>query len=415
MIRRRSAGSSRRLRTSVRNAIVLGVATALLLFGVPLALVLDRLLSSEAVTSLQRDATKAVAAVPDNMLETGQVVHLPKGAAGTHLAVYNAKGERVLGLGPSRSRLAAAAADGREHDGRDGPDVAVVIPVLSDTSVAGSVRAAVARATVRRRVARAWAMLGALFLLVIAVSGLLARRAARRVSEPFEQITRAVRELGAGQLAIDLPASGIAEADAAGVALRDSARQIDELVSHERAFMRDASHQLRTPLATLLVQLEHQPPDLAGAVGSAHHLEQTVADLLAVRSLRSGAVSDAAAVAAEAVRRHHSAAAPVLLRLDAVGPVAISVESLRQALDVLIDNGLRHGAAPVVVTVESYGETVAVEVSDQGGGFAETAVAGTGLLLATRLVERAGGTLLVRNRHAHPRVALLIPPGEVAE
>ena len=410
VIRRGLVRSPRRLRTRVRNAIGIGVATALLLFGIPLAAVLDRLINDEALTSLQRDATRAIAAVPDNVLQVGQILRVPQRTGAIRVAAYDARGRRVAGSGPERSRLAAQAADGHEHDGRDGSDVAVVLPVRSDTAVAGSVRAALPRDVVRARVERAWALLAALGLLVIVISRLLARRAAERVSEPFEEITRAARQLGAGRFEVDLPVWGITEADAAGEALRDSAREIDDLVAHERAFVRDASHQLRTPLAALLVQLEQRPPDVAGAVASAHHLDRTVADLLAVRAVRSREVCDPALVVAEVVRRRHTAAAPVVLRLDHVGLVGIGEPALRQALDVLIDNGLRHGVAPVIVTVESYGETVAVEVSDQGQGFAEAAVAGTGLSLATRLAERAGGALLVRSSAARPRVALLLPP-----
>jgi len=48
-------------------------------------------------------------------------------------------------------------------------------------------------------------------------------------------------------------------------------------------------------------------------------------------------------------------------------------------------------------------------VADQGPGFAVGAEPGTGLSLATRLVERSGGTLLVRSRGPQPRVALLLP------
>lgn len=412
MTSRRSAGSPRLLRTRVRNAIAVGVAIALLLFGVPLAVVLERLITTDALTSLQRDATRAVAAVPDNVLEVGQPVRVPRGRAGTQIAAYNVQGARVGGVGPAQSRLAASAGDGREHDGRDGADLAVVVPVLSDTAVAGSVRAAIRRSTVLGRVLRAWTLLAALAMLVIAISWLLARRAAERVSGPFEEITRAARELGSGRFEIDLPTWGITEADAAGAALRDSAREIDALVSHERAFMRDASHQLRTPLSALVVQLEHQPPDVAGAISSAHDLERTVTDLLSVRTARAGQVCDAAAVAAEAVRRRPGSAASVALRLDDVGPVAIGAATLRQSLDVLLDNAFRHGAAPVTVTVESYGDTVAVEVADHGPGFADGFRPGTGLSLATRLVERAGGTLLVRSRGPNPRVALLLPPAD---
>lgn len=408
VMRRTAPRRPRRLRTRVRNAIAVVAALSLLLFGVPLAVVLDRLITSQALAGLQRDATRGVAAVPDNVLEAGQRLTVPTARSGNALGVYDVSGGRLGGAGPATSALAAAVADGREHDGRDGADLAVVVPVLSDTTVAGSVRAAVPRQTLRAHVHRAWALLGALALAVVGVSWLLAGRAARRVSEPFEELTRAARDLGAGQFQLALPRWGVMEADAAGRALQDAAGQIDRLVTHERAFMRDASHQLRTPLAALVVHLEQDPPDVPAAVASARHLGLTIADLVALRSTRVGGRCDAAAVAADAVRRWAGPTAAVVLRRDDVPAVNVSEQALRQALDVLLDNALRHGAAPVTVTVEAYGQAVLVEVADSGAGF-DGSPPGTGLGLATRLVEHAGGSLLMRERGPGPRVALLLP------
>ncbi|WP_433305354.1 sensor histidine kinase [Actinoplanes sp. CA-030573] len=400
---------NRSMRARVRNAIVLVVALALLLFGVPLAVVLDRLVTSQALTGLQRDATRGVAAVPDNILEAGTPVRVPAGTNHFLIAVYDAQGTRVAGAGPLRSALAGRAADGREHDGHDGSDLAVVVPVLSDTTVAGSVRAAVPFARLRAQSHRIWGLLAALALLVIAVAVLLARRSAIRISRPFENLTAAARSLGDGRYDVHLPRCEITEADEAGDALRDSARQIAELLRHEREFVRDASHQLRTPLAGVLLALERPAPDVPTAIARARDLETTIADLLSLRGRTGHGTTDPARIAREAVRRWGSPARPVALRTDSEGTVAISGPALRQSLDVLIDNAMRHGRGTVTVTVEPYGDAVLIEVADEGDGFGDAAAFGTGLHLAAGIIERAGGSLLIRRRTPHPRVALLVP------
>jgi len=111
------------LRGRVRDAIALVVALALLLFGIPLAVVLDRLITSQAIAGLQRDASRGVAAVPDNKLDAGTTVTAPRGTGDTSIGVYDLRGVRVAGIGPDRSTLAARAADGHEHDGHDTGDL----------------------------------------------------------------------------------------------------------------------------------------------------------------------------------------------------------------------------------------------------------------------------------------------------
>lgn len=401
--------SPRGLRAQVRNAIALVTVLALLLFGIPLAIVLDRLIQSQALTGLQRDATRAVATVPDNAVEAGSTVRAPRGSGRTRIGVYDVRGRRVAGVGVGASPLAVRAADGREHDGRDGGDLAVVVPVLSDTTVAGSVRAAVPLSAVDSRVRQAWGLLALLALGIVLVALLLARRSARRISNPFEQLTVATRQLGDGQYEVDLPRWGIAEADAAAEALRDSAHQVDKLLRHEREFVRDASHQLRTPLAAALLHLEQTPPDVEAALERTQHLETTIADLLALRSSPASGSCDPARVAADSVARWNRPERTVTLRIDPTGHVCISEPALRQGLDVLLDNAMRHGHGPVTVTVEPLGSSAVIEVEDQGAGFADNSRPGTGLLLVTRVLERAGGSLLVRRRSPHPRIAMLVP------
>jgi signal transduction histidine kinase len=198
--------------------------------------------------------------------------------------------------------------------------------------------------------------------------------------------------------------------------LQETGRELEQLVRHERDFVRHASHQLRTPLAALVVQLEQLQAgaDLgvtaAAALDRAHHLESTIADLLALRSPAGRESCDPLLVAEEVVARWQgTTASTVQLRADEVGRAALPGAALRQALDVLLDTALRHGAGTVIVTVEPLGERVVVEVADEGAGFGDDVQPGTGLALATSLVERFGGDLLIRRRKPHPRVALLLP------
>jgi signal transduction histidine kinase len=59
------------------------------------------------------------------------------------------------------------------------------------------------------------------------------------------------------------------------------------------------------------------------------------------------------------------------LRVDADPGLTVRADELRvsQALGNLLDNALRHGAAPVTLEARAEPDTVALSVSDAGGGF----------------------------------------------
>ena len=63
---------ARTLRAQVNTAIVVIVGVSVLLFAIPLAVVAGRLFESQAMTALQRDATRAAAGVPDDVLAGGR-------------------------------------------------------------------------------------------------------------------------------------------------------------------------------------------------------------------------------------------------------------------------------------------------------------------------------------------------------
>ena len=287
--------------------------------------------------------------------------------------------------------------------------MSVVLPVLSDASVVGGVRAALPTSALDARVHREWLLLAALTAGVVLVAAGVGVRAARRVSQPFELMTQALGELSEGRFDVRLPTFGLREADAAATALRRSGEVVDELLQHERDFVHHASHQLRTPLAALVLSLEGQRPDVSAALAAAQQLQETISDLVALRTRVGDGRSDARRLVAEAVQIRRSLGADVVLRMDDVPDVGVAAEGLRQALDVLLDNALRHGAGVVTVTVEAYGDQVVVEVGDEGPGFGAEVKESTGLRLARTIAERAGGELIVRRPGRRPRVALLLP------
>jgi signal transduction histidine kinase len=370
------------LRARVQRVILGAAGMALLLFAVPLAIAVGVLVHSHAVTDLQADATRVVALVGEGPVQPDQPVSLGPSHDSARVAVYTAAGLRGWGHGPQRSGLAARAADAAAHDGRESGELAVVIPLITDGHVVGSVRAALPMQDLILATVGWWAALLALAGAAMAAVRVLAGRLAGGVAEQTEQLTVAA-----------------------------------EALHRERTFTRDVTHQLRTPLSGLLTGLESAVADPAAhvdavdtALDRARQLQSIVDDLILVRSKALDARCDVVAEAGAAVARLRPPdSRRVFLRTEDVPAARCAPAVVRQILNVLLDNAVRHGAGAVTVTVETLGDTVSIEVTDEGPGFAAGALPGTGLRLAGDLAESVYGALLIRRRGARPRIGVLLP------
>jgi signal transduction histidine kinase len=245
----------------------------------------------------------------------------------------------------------------------------------------------------------------------------------------------AARTVSAADLGQRLPTPGTGdELDDLGRAFNDLLGRLQESFERQRRFTGDASHQLRTPLAALLGQIEvalrrdRNPEEyrrvLASVRGEAGRLGQLVDTLLFL------ARADAEARAPETERfdlcawlgQHlgtwasHPRAAD-LQPEPAEGPLWVRAHPalLGQALDNLLDNACKYSppGSPVHVRTWEDGEAVCLGVEDQGDGIAaedlphvfepfyraaqarERGVGGVGLGLAVaaRIVVAGGGRL----------------------
>ncbi|MFF0091224.1 sensor histidine kinase [Streptomyces canus] len=201
---------------------------------------------------------------------------------------------------------------------------------------------------------------------------------------------------------------------------------LETSVERQRRFVADASHELRSPIASLRTQLEVAAAhpellDLDGAVEDTVRLQHLAADLLLLARLDAGERGAGARVELAALARERAAGrAGVTVRADAV-EVTGSRGQLERVLDNLLDNAGRHARSEVVVTVRRDGDRDAVvEVGDDGDGVPaadreriferfvrldeararDDGGAGLGLAIARDVAARHGGTLTVRDAPA---------------
>jgi len=417
-----------------RRIVVLAVLAATLatvLFGVPLAVGVSQYFLGDERGEVERVADAAAITVADDLAEGRAVRQLPAQQGDIALALYGPSGRRIEGAGPGAAdAVVRQARDATDVAGRDdvNGELVVAVPVTDGPQVTGVVRAASDYSSVRWQIAGTWAVMAGLAALAVAATWLVARWQARRLVRPLEALSRTAVLLGGGDFSVRTAESGIPEIDSAGSSLNTTADRLGSLISRERAFSADASHQLRTPLTGLRLGLETAldapDADLRAAIGtaieSADRLERTIEDLLSLarEPRRRGAPLDMAALTDEA----RETWGPVLaargrqLRLERSPHAPVSTAApaaVRQALWVLLDNAVQHGAGTVTVTVREAGGALAVDVADEGHGPLDDARSkgqGIGLGLARSLAEAEGGRLRL-TRPAPPVFTLLLPAG----
>jgi signal transduction histidine kinase len=253
----------------------------------------------------------------------------------------------------------------------------------------------------------------------------------RHLSRPLERLVVAARRLGDGDFTVKAPRSAIPEVDAVGTALDATAERLGDLVARERAFSADASHQLRTPLAALRIELEAAELAKAGAdpalaLRQVDRLEQTIETLLALARDAPRARSETDVVALvdqiEAEWRPRLAADGRRLNVElenAALRVAAHETVVREILEVLLDNARTHGAGRVSVVAARRDGRVQIQVRDEGLGFGDSpeqafergrsrAGHGIGLALARSLAHAEGGGLLVTAPGPRPVLSLVL-------
>ncbi|WP_327697754.1 sensor histidine kinase [Streptomyces sp. NBC_00459] len=196
---------------------------------------------------------------------------------------------------------------------------------------------------------------------------------------------------------------------------------LETSVERQRRFVADASHELRSPIASLRTQLEvgaahPELLDVDGAVEDTVRLQRLAADLLLLARLDAGErPADARFDLAEVVREQAEGRAGLTVEAGAV-EVAGSRTQLGRLVANLLDNAQRHARSAVTVSVRREEGRAVVQVADDGDGVPvddrervferfvrldaarsrDDGGAGLGLAIARDVAVRHGGTLTVR-------------------
>lgn len=421
-----------------KRIVTLTLAAALLaisLFGLPLALAVTKYYYDDERRDLERVATLAALGIAGDLTTGSRKIQLPRTDSDVSLGVYGADRMMLAGSGPSLADDVVLRSDGDGPvSGESDGNLILAVPVTDKGNLVGVLRAETPRGEFYLRTTLTWLTMMGLAGAAVGLTWLVARRMAARLAGPLEELSRCARRLGEGDFTVRAPPAGVSEIDSVGSSLDSTAHRIGDMLGRERAFSAHASHQLRTPLAGLRLQLEAalDAPEaearaaLRDGIDTADRLERTITDLLTLaRGTRRSAeqAADLPALLAEVEQGWRGLLAAQGRRLRIVADNApsphASAAAIRQILAVLLDNAVTHGRGTVTVTARDAGRTLAVDVSDEGSGiepgfdpFARrrepAAGRGIGLALARSLAEAEGGRLWL-SRPAPCVFTLLLP------
>ncbi|MGW4643603.1 sensor histidine kinase [Sphaerisporangium sp. NPDC004334] len=360
----------------------------------------------------------------------------------------------------------------------DVSSLVVAVPIVVDGETVGAAATISPTGHARMETLSWWTLLLMGGLVLLGLARLVVEPMVRWILRPVSQLDQAANAITAGELTRRTDAStGPPELRNLATSFNTMAKTIELLIDKQRAFISYTSHQLRTPLAVLRLQLEglceeysSREARLVETLEEVDRLTGICDGLLALGRAESDTVTtcveDVGAIATERVVTWEAVAARRCVRLRRTGePSARAVSSsgmLIHVLDALIENAIKFCGHGTTVTVQvdleptaepadpggsvergpcgggaEAGERgwVVIRVTDDGEGMPPEAItratdpfwrgpgsesrpgSGLGLAICATLVSRMGGRFELRGAEpsgVDARVRLPLPSGDAS-
>jgi signal transduction histidine kinase len=280
---------------------------------------------------------------------------------------------------------------------------------------------------------------------LLILSALVISSVVHRALRPVESIRKEVALISSSDLSRRVPvASGDDEISRLGETMNSMLSRLQRSVEQQRNFVADASHELRSPLASLRSQLEvstEERPDpqwqatVDGMLIDHDRLERLIRDLLLLARLDTKDALVFEPFDIGYLVRQEMERRPRPANLERVVHAANSIisgdsDAIARVVRNLVDNAERHANSKVTVSVEAIrNKTVTLTVENDGPSISphdaeriferftrlddartsDSGGSGLGLAIVRDLVESHNGTIAVENTQSGVRFRITLP------
>ncbi|MFJ9745685.1 histidine kinase [Streptomyces sp. WAC 01325] len=448
------------MRTRLLPLLIVLMAAVLLALGVPLGIslasaqqqnvVVDRIDDTAYFAAIARPAADVTSGSRDDLRILSRELESYYDVYGIRAGVF-LPNDTPLANGPTtwflpetgevRDAFEESLLSRRSHDPKQvwpwqRGRLVVASPVIRDGDVVAVVVTDSPTGEMRSRILNGWLIIagGLTAAMLVAVGAAL--RLTGWVLRPVRVLDVTTHEIASGRLKSRVAvASGPPELRRLARSFNEMADNVEDVLEQQRAFVADASHQLRNPLAALLLRIEllafelpEGNEEIASVQAEGKRLAQVLDDLLDLALAEHTAadlrLTDVGALAAERVAAWAPTAEAKGVRLVGSCPPTTAWAdpvALSSALDAVIDNAVKFTPKDesVQVTVTSVGAMSTIEVADNGPGLTDEEIArvgdrfwrsgrhqnikgsGLGLSISRALLSAGGGT--ISYGHHEPR------------
>ncbi|MDF3143376.1 MULTISPECIES: HAMP domain-containing sensor histidine kinase [unclassified Streptomyces] len=445
------------MRTRLLPLLIVLMAAVLLALGVPLAVslaaaqqqkvVVDRIDDTAYFAAIARPGAATTSGPRDELRILSRELESYYDVYGIRAGVF-LPNDTPLANGPTtwflpetgevRDAFEESLLSRRSHDPKQvwpwqRGRLVIASPVIRDGDVVAVVVTDSPTGQMRSRILHGWLIIGAGLTAAMLVAVGAALRLTGWVLRPVRVLDATTHAIASGRLKSRVAvASGPPELRRLARAFNEMADNVEDVLEQQRAFVADASHQLRNPLAALLLRIEllafelpEGNEEIASVQAEGKRLAQVLDDLLdlalAEHTDADLRLTDVGALAAERVAAWSPTAEAKGVRLVGDCPPTTAWAdpiALSSALDAVIDNAVKFTPEDerVEVTVTSNGSASTIVVTDNGPGLTDEELArigdrfwrsgrhqnikGSGLGLSiSRVLLAAGGGSISYGRH----------------